>query len=135
MSPLIVGITAFVGVAALVGGVAMMFRQQPADKIQDRLDLLCGANTPAAAKEGLLKQESLLAQPPDAVPGLLESCMSRFGNFNLLLEQADTSLTLSRLGLISLVLAIAGAGLAAATRVHPALLPVVALFMASLPLL
>jgi len=135
MSPLVIGIAAFLAVAALVGALAMVFREHPASKIEDRLDLLCGANAPAAAKEGLLKQGSVLTEPLDSLPGLFETWMSRFGNFSLLFEQADTSLTMSRLGLISLIIAIAGAGLGAAMGLHFALLPVVALALACLPLL
>ena len=134
MSALIIGLAAFIGVAALVGGLALVFRGSPASKIEDRLDLLTGANTPAAAKEGLLRQQSVLAQPLDAMPGLLENCISRFGNFPLLFEQADTSLTVSRLALISLIIAIAGAGLGAATGLHLGLIPVMALLLATLPL-
>ena len=44
-------VVAFVGVAALVGGAALLLRDKPGSKIEDRLDLLTGANTPAAAKE------------------------------------------------------------------------------------
>jgi tight adherence protein B len=130
---LIIGIAAFIGVAALVGGVALVFRDSPSSKVESRLDLLTGTNTPTAAKEGLLKQESVLAQPLDAMPGLLEAWTSRFGNVRLLFQQADTSLTVSRLGLICGVIALAGAGLGAATGVPFALLPVVALVLACLP--
>jgi len=135
MSPLIIGIAAFIGVAALVGGVALMFRGHPASSIENRLDLLTGANTPSAAKEGLLKEGSVLAQPLDAVPGLLETWISRFGNLRLLFEQADTSLTMSRLVLMSVIIAVAGAGLSAAAGLHFALIPVVAVILAFLPLL
>lgn len=133
MSPLIVGVAVFLGVGALVGGVAIMFRERPANRIEDRLDLLTGVNTPAAAKEGLLAQGSVLAQPLDSGPGFLESALNRFGNFSLLFEQADTSLTMSRLSMICLIMAIAGAGLGASIGIHVTLLPLLGLFMALLP--
>jgi tight adherence protein B len=135
MSSLVIAIAAFVAVAALVGGVAMLLREQPASKIEDRLDLLTGAATPAATKEELKKQKSVLSQPLDDRPGFLESLFSRFGNIRLLIQQADTTLTLSRLVLISAILALAGAGLGAATGFHVAVLPIVAVFMALLPIL
>jgi len=133
MSLLIIGIAAFLGVAALVGGLAIAFRGETGSKMEDRLDLLTGTNTPAAAKKGLKSEAAVLAQPLDSVPGLLEIWMNRFGNVGLLFEQADTSLTVSRLGLISLFLALAGAGLGAATRMSPVLIVVLALFMALVP--
>jgi tight adherence protein B len=135
MSPLVIGIAAFIGVAALVGAVAVVFRDRPSNKVEDRLDLLTGTGNPAAAREGLLKQDSVLSQPLDAMPGLFESWISRFGNVGLLFEQADTSLTVPRLGLISLVIALAGAGLGAAVRMPFALIAVVALVLGCLPIL
>ena len=135
MNPLLIAIAAFIGVAALVGGLAMIMREKPGSRIEDRLDLLTGANTPAAAKEGLLKDSSVLAHPLDKVPGFLELFLERFGNVSLLFDQADTSLTVGKLALISAIMAVAGAGLGAALGIYPLLLPVVALFMAALPLL
>jgi tight adherence protein B len=134
VNPLLIAIAAFVGVAALVGGLAMIMRQKPGNRIEDRLDLLTGAATPAA-KEGLLKQSSLLIQSLDKVPGFLEVFLERFGNVSLLFEQADTSLTVSRLLMISAVLGVAGVGFGAVLGIHTALLPVVALFLGALPLL
>jgi len=137
MSPvLMIGLAAFVGVAALVGGVAVLLREKPSNRIEDRLDLLTGANTPSAAKEGLLKSQSVLSQPLDAVPGLLEALVSRFSNINLslFLEQADTSLTPSRLTVVCLILAGGGAAICLTTRLNPLLMPVVASLMACLPL-
>ena len=40
MSPIIVIFAGFIAVAALVGGVAMLVRRDPEDKIQDRLTQL-----------------------------------------------------------------------------------------------
>jgi tight adherence protein B len=135
MTSLFIAIAAFVGVAALVGGVAMLLRQEPASKIEDRLDLLTGVNTPSAAKEGLLKQKSVLHEPLDSRPGLAETVFNRFADFNLIFEQADTSLTLSKLLVFSLLLAAAAAGLGAATGAPWALLPVLALMAGWLPFL
>ncbi len=135
MNLLLIAIATFIGVAALVGGLAMIMREKPGSRIEDRLDLLTGANTPAAAKEGLLKDSSVLAQPLDKVPGFLELFLERFGNVSMLFDQADTSLTVGKLALIAAIMAVAGAGLGAALGIYPLLLPVVALFMGALPLL
>jgi len=134
VNPLLLAIAAFVGVAALVGGLAMIMREKPGNRIEDRLDLLTGAATPAA-KKGLLKHSSVLAQSLDNVPGFFEVFLERFGNVSLLFEQADTSLTVSKLLVISAVLGIAGVAFGAVLGIYAALLPVVALFLGSLPLL
>ncbi len=135
MSILVISIAAFVGVAALVGGLAMVAREKPSDKIEERLDLITGANTPKAAKEGLADGAGVLAQPLDKMPGFFETFFERFGNINLLFEQADTSLTITKLVLISVVLAIVGVGMGAALGLHPALMPVVGLFLGAVPLM
>jgi len=135
LSPLIIALVAFIGVAALVGGLATILRDQPSNKIEDRLDLLTGSNTPAAAKEGLMRPGSVLAEPLDDRPGFFERFFARFGNVSLLFEQADTSLTVAKLLLISVVMAVVGTALGVVLRIHPALLPLVGLVMGTVPLI
>ncbi|OHB72072.1 MAG: secretion protein [Planctomycetes bacterium RBG_13_63_9] len=135
MGLLWITIAAFVGVAALVGGLAMTFRNESASKLEDRLDLLTGTNTPAAAKDGLMKEASVLARPLDSAPGIFEVFLERFGDLALVFEQADTSLTISKTMLISSFLAAGGVALSMVLGIHAALMPVVGLFMAVLPLL
>jgi tight adherence protein B len=132
---LVIAIAAFLGVAALVGGLAIILRDNPANRMEDRLDLLTGNAIPTAAKDALLKQGSVLSQPLDERPSVFETFLERFGNINLVFEQADTSLTVGRLLLISAVLALAGCVLAVALGIHAALTPVVGLFLGALPLL
>ncbi len=133
MSLVLIAVAAFVGVAALVGGLAMVLREKPDSKIENRLDVLTGAVP--SAKEGLLQESSVLTQPLDQVPNFVEIFLERFGNVNMLFEQADTSLTVGRLLLVSGVMGAAGVGLGAVLGIYPALLPVVAIFMGALPLL
>jgi tight adherence protein B len=133
MSTIVIAIAAFIGVAALIGGLAVVFRGDSGGKIEDRLDVLTGAASTAGKEGMLLKQESVLTQPLDAMPGLIESFINRFADVRLLFEQADTSLTIPRLGLIAGVIALAGAGLGAAIGLHLALIPIVAAIMGCLP--
>ncbi len=134
MDPLLLGIVAFLGVAAMVGGVALTLREKPGEKIENRLDVLTGATSSIPSRGDLLKEKpSVLAQPLDAAPSLIEQFLERFGNINRLFEQAGTSLTVSKLAAASAIVAIAGAGLGAAIKIHVALLPVVGLFMGAVP--
>jgi tight adherence protein B len=133
MNPLLMAVLAFVGVAAMVGGASLLWRAKPLQKIEDRLDLLTGANT-SAARNGLANQASILSQPLDNRPGIVQSFLERFGNISLLFEQADTNLTTAKLALISGGLALAGIGVGAAVRIHPLLLPLVGVLLGSLPL-
>lgn len=133
MNPVLIAALAFIGVAAIVGGAALLWREKPVSKIEDRLDLLTGANTPAAAKEGLTNGASVLAQPLDDRPGIVETFMEQFGNVNLLFEQADTNLTIVKLLVISAVTALLGISLGVVVHVHAALLPLVGVLMGLLP--
>ena len=132
MSPIWLGLAAFVGVAALVMGAAMLLRGKPTSRIEDRLDIITGVSTPAAIKEAFAKQ-SVLAQPLSHSTAFFMEFFERFGRINLLFEQADTSLTISKLMLISLVMAGVGVVLGAVLRLHFAFIPLVALMMGYLP--
>jgi len=132
LGAVLIACLAFVGVAALVGGVALLLRDKPANKIEDRLDLLTGVSGPTSAKEN--KEASILTQPLDDRPGLIQSFMERFGNIDLLFEQADTSLTIAKLLAISLAMAVVGSVLAVALGIHPALVPLVGILLGTLPL-
>jgi tight adherence protein B len=123
---------AFVGVAALVGGAAILFRSKPVSKIEDRLDLLTGVNP--AGKGGAAKEASILTQPLDNHPGILQVFLERFGNISLLFEQADTNLTIAQFGALSGAMGAGGLVLAIVLQVHPAMAPLVGLLMASVPL-
>ncbi|MBN2022901.1 MAG: type II secretion system F family protein [Pirellulales bacterium] len=131
MSPLLIGVAAFVGVAALVGGVAMMLRDRPSSKIEGRLDFMTGATSSSAKSPKT--PGSVLAEPLGDTPGFLETAIGKFGNINVLFEQADTSMTVTRLALACLILAVVGGGAGAAMGVHVFLLPVMALGMGFLP--
>jgi tight adherence protein B len=134
MNPLLIGIAAFLAVTTLVGAVAMWWRGNPGNRIEDRLDLLTGTGAAAAAKDKLYKQSSVLSRPLDQAPAVLDALMQRLGNWNLLFEQADTSLRMSGLAVISGVLAVAGAAGAILLHMHVALVPLAAIVMGGLPM-
>jgi tight adherence protein B len=121
------------GVAALVGGGIMLMRDQPVSKIEDRLDLLTGAAS--GSKIGANPEASILTQPLDIGPNILEVILQKFGNFRLLFEQADTTVTPAMLLGISFATAIVGVAVSVIIRIHIALVPLVALTMSGLPFL
>jgi tight adherence protein B len=106
MSPLIITIAAFVGVAALVIGVAFLLRDPSESKVEDRLNALMGG--PGVAKEKKPKP-TLLAEPFDARDDFFKQLVKRFGRLRLLFEQADTRMTPTQFFTISGGLAAAGA--------------------------
>jgi tight adherence protein B len=133
VNPLLIGLAAFLGVSALVGGLALLFNSQGGNRLEDRLDLLTGAATPTT-KDSLHKEGSLLARPLDDGPGFFEGLLQRFGNITLVFEQADTSLTVGKMVAISGGMALAGCVMAVALRINTLLVPLVGLFLGVLPM-
>lgn len=137
MSPLIVAIAAFIGVAALVGGVATMLRSEAGSKAEDRLDLLAGITSAGIAKDAAQKS-SVLASPLQDAPDVFEQFLARFGrlaNLSLLFEQADTALTPSKFLAVSAAMGGIGAVLVGVAGLHPGLIPLGAATTAIIPLL
>jgi len=130
---IIIAAITFTGVTLIVLGLALLMRNKPQNRIEDRLGLLTGKTNPAA-KEFSLK-ESVLAHPLDDSPGIFERFVQRFGDVNKVFEQADTSLTAVKLLLISMGMALVGGILALAIRIVPLLVPLVAAIMGFLPLI
>ncbi len=133
MDPMLIGILIFIGVAALVGGAALLLREKPSNRIEDRLDLLTGTGIPTG--KDAAKEASILSQPLDNRAGFVQTFIERFGNIELLFEQADVNLNTTKLLLVSLVLAGAGVGMSAVVGIHPALMPMAALILGMLPLM
>lgn len=134
MTTTLIAIAAFVGVASLIGGLAMILREAPTVRMEDRLDLLTGAAPRAGEKRNGAKAASVLTQPLDRAPGAIELFLERFGNINLIFEQADTTLTVSKVVALCGVMAAAGGGLTLAIGVNPALVPLAAILLGCLPI-
>ncbi len=129
MSPLLITIMAFVCVAALVGAVAVTFRESAESKFDDRLSSLMGKS---ASKEKKPKP-SLLAQPIEDRTGIGERLVKRIARLRLLFEQADTKMTPRQFVLLSAALAAAAFAALAFTGMHVALAPLAAVAAGSLP--
>ena len=124
MSPLIISIAAFFGVAAIVGAVAMLLRGGEQTRAEDRLAVLTAAKTSGGGKN-MLQESGVLAQPLDGTQGALAEFLSRFRNLSLLFEQADTSLTPAKFFGISAGMGLAGSVAGAAAGINAAIIPAV----------
>jgi len=129
----LVTIAAFIGVAALVGGIAYMFRGVEDSPIEDRLEVL--TNTGTAAKKAVKRQEaSLLAHALHRErTSLLETFVSRFLNLRKFLDQANVNLRPLHFVLISCGLVIAAGIGSIAGGLHPLLAPVIGLTAGVVP--
>ncbi len=127
-----IGIAVFMFVAALVGSLTLLLRDRENSAVEDRLDVLTGRGS---AREGTEKETSVLAHPLDDAPGVFDALFTHFGNAGLLFEQADTSLTVTKLVLVSALVAGCGVALGFVLRIHLALLPVMGVVLGALPLM
>ncbi len=133
MNPLFIGILIFIGVTTIVGGAVMLFSQPKGSRIEDRLDVLTGAASPTG-KDDMLKDNSVLSRPLDDAPNMLARSFAKFADFNLLFDQADTTLTVGKLAAFSLVLGLAGAAVAVVMKAPFFMAPLGALLAGSLPM-
>jgi tight adherence protein B len=124
---------AFFAVAALVGGIFMLFTGKQSTRLEDRLDLFTGA-APNAAKEAIMKENSVLARPLDDMPNAVAKFLQQFFNFDKLFQQADSSMTAGKFAMTSIVIGVTGAALAVVLHFPVALVPVLGIFTSSLPL-
>ncbi|HEY6563208.1 MAG TPA: type II secretion system F family protein [Pirellulaceae bacterium] len=109
MLSIIIIIAAGVGVATLIGGVALIFRGNVDESLEDRLSALAGMNKKNAAL--LDAEKSLLSGSLDNVPGKLEKLLARITNLQLLIDQADVNVTPTNLMVVTLCLGGAGCGI------------------------
>lgn len=121
MVTLLIAGAAFVGVACLVVGVAsLLLRGESASAVEDRLAVLTGAGGQTRKAEST----NVLASPLNDAPDMIEQFFSNFFNLRKLLQQADSSLSPAKFGVLSLVLAVVGVLLPLVCRVPVALAPI-----------
>ncbi|MFN3149895.1 type II secretion system F family protein [Bremerella sp.] len=106
MLTLVVLITVFVGVATLVGAVAILFRGDANPEIESRLEILTGKGKAEGGKGE--QQNNGITRLSDGNDGALEEFISRHFNLRLFLDQAAMETSVSNF--IMLTAGVAGAG-------------------------
>jgi tight adherence protein B len=131
MAALIVPIATFFGVTALIASIGMMLSGSKESGIEDRLAMLTGSSSGKQAKDAALG--SVLSQPLD--PGkALWTRLAQWANLNLLVEQADASITPAAFFGISGVMAIVGMFVPVIAGLHPSIVLPMGILLATLPL-
>jgi tight adherence protein B len=131
MSLLIVTIATFIGVAALIGGAGYLLLGSGETEVEDRLAMLTGSTTGKQAKDALLKG-SVLAQPLDTGQQLWHR-LAQSWNINLLIEQADATLTPAQFFGITGGMAVAGMFIPILAGLHPSIVLPTGIILALLP--
>jgi tight adherence protein B len=129
---LIISIAAFLGVVALVGGVAF-FMNSGGSKAEDRLEIITGMKAREEAT-GIMK-EDVLSEGMAGLSKGLGNFTQRLGNFSKLFEQADCPIKSDTFFIICAVLGLLGGGAAWLGRLALPLIPVTAAGLAVLPLM
>ena len=128
---LLVCITAFVGVAALVGGVAMLVSGDTDNVAEDRLGILTGKTNPNKKVD---KETTVITKPLDEVPNVLDQFTARFLDLNRFLEQANLSFAPGVFVIISVGLFLLGCAVIALTGLNLVFAPLAGLALGVLPL-
>lgn len=131
MMTLIIMIAVGVGVAALVGGIAVTLRGDvEGSAAEDRLATLTGQR----AREKKVDRPALLSSPLEESRSMADALLAKIGNIKHLMEQADVRMSGSKFLTICVIAAAAGASICLFTPAPKFLMPVFGLGTGILPL-
>jgi tight adherence protein B len=133
MSPFIIYIAVFFGVAAAVGAAFFIMRGDREAEVEERLSVLTAGKKVKGKSKAAEYQELLKAMRAEN-SGAVEKFLSRYLNLRLMFEQADVALTVPNFLIICGALGAVGLALPSIAGISMALAPVMALFLAFLPL-
>lgn len=133
MLTLLIFIATFICVAALVAGVAVMFRGGGASAVEDRLAALTSAGGAGAPKSSLATEGTLLAQAMDQGPSFLEELFSKVLNLRVFLEQAGTNISPTKFLLASGGMGLAGMIICFFSGAHFGFAPLAGATLAAVP--
>ncbi len=131
MMTLIIMIAVGVGVAALIGGIAVTLRTTAeGTAAEDRLSTLTGQK---ARDKGKSDKPALLSSPLEDSKGFADEVLARLGNVRHLMEQADVRMSASKFLTICVMAAAGGASICVFTPAPKFLIPIFAAGTGILP--
>ncbi|WP_442481641.1 type II secretion system F family protein [Aeoliella sp. SH292] len=132
MSLWIIYICVFAGVAALVVGVAAVYRGDREDEVAQRLSALTIGSKDAGAKGHSITSEILNASR-QGTQSAFEQMVSNYLNLNLLFEQADVNMTVGKFLAIVAGCGAVGFALPAAGGMPLKFAPIISAFLCFMP--
>ncbi|HVT30950.1 MAG TPA: type II secretion system F family protein [Lacipirellulaceae bacterium] len=132
MNPIFIYIAVFLGVAALVGALAFITSGDREAEVEERLSVLTSGKK--GQKSDAAQYKDLLAAMRTDSTGHIEKFVSRYLNLRLLFEQADVTMSVPNFLLISGGLGAVGVVLPIVAGFNVILGPVMAVFLAFLPI-
>jgi tight adherence protein B len=134
MSPIIIYIAVFFGVAALVGALAFIMHGDREAEVEERLSALTTGKK-GKSKADAQQYKDLLAAMRNDGQGSIEKFVSRYLNLRLLFEQANVEMQVPTFLMICGGLAGVGLILPTVAGISMALAPVMAAFLAIIPII
>ena len=132
MSPIVICVFVFFGVAALVGAVAFILRGDKEAEVEERLSALTSGGKKRGKVDAAQYQELLRTMRGEGTNSF-ERFVSKYLNLRLLFEQANVSLSVANFLTICGGMAIVGLLLPSIGGLSIALAPVMSAFLAILP--
>lgn len=126
-------ITVFVAVTALVAGLFTVLHDRQETKVENRLDLVTSSKPGGNIRDKKENVSGMLVEAFQTKKSFFDPILNRFTSLELLFEQANTSLTISKLVLLCCVFSILGAVAAAILALPLVAFPVFMLMMSVLP--
>lgn len=134
MTPIIIYSAVFLGVAATIGALSFIMSGDREAEVEERLSVLTGGKK-AQTKGDAAQYKELLAVMKAEQAGGAEKFFSRYLNLRLLFDQADVNFPIPQFLMICGGLAVVGLMLPTLAGFNVMLGPVMAVFLAILPLL
>ncbi len=133
MTPIIIYSAVFLGVAATIGALAFIMSGDREAEVEERLSLLTGGKKGQTKGDAAQYKELLAAMKTDQAGGL-EKFVSRYLNLRLLFDQANVTFPIPNFLIICGGLAVGGMLLPSVAGFSVVLGPVMAVFLAFLPI-
>jgi len=132
MMTILIMVSVGLGVAALIGGLAITLRSSAhGSVVEDRLSAL----TAQAAREKEKNVPSILSGNLDDAGNLADQILSRLGNIKRLMDQADVSMTASKFLTLCGISAALGIGICLVSPTSKLMAPLFGVVASSVPLL
>ena len=132
MDPFLISVAAFLGVAALVGGVAFAMRDFGSTKVEDRLEIMTGKRT---RDDAVVKKDEILRESWEGVSGIFGGIAKRLKQLSLLFEQADSPIKPETFFGLTFFAGLMGVAMGMIANTPTPLLPPIAIMTGSFPLL
>lgn len=132
MSSILIIAAVFVCVATLVGAVALTFRSGEETAVESRLKNMTGKGPTSSLFDN--NDEGILSKPLDNLPGKMEEFAAKFLNLQMYIDQAGLTVSPQKIVFMMIGLGFSTGLVTAILSPFKAIVPIVALVFAVLPL-